>query len=91
MFSPEQSWFHEAGTLLDAGLTPPDVLLMASRNAAKAIGLENEIGTIEKGKRADLVMVNGRPDEDLEALKQVALVVKNGVIVVDQPIFVEQN
>lgn len=84
MFPPEQSWFHEAGALLGAGLTPSDVLLMATRNAALALGLEDEIGTIEVGKRADLLMVAGYPDADLEALKSIALVVKNGVVIVDQ-------
>ena len=84
MFPPEQSWFHEAEALLDAGLTPSDVLVMATRNAARALGLEDEVGTLETGKRADLVMVEGEPDADLEALKNIALVVKNGAIVVDQ-------
>ncbi len=84
MFSPEQSWFHEAGALLDAGLTPADVLLMSTRNAALAMGLEDEVGTLETGKRADLVMVDGNPDADLEALKRIAVVVKNGAVVVDQ-------
>jgi len=81
---PERSWFHEAGALLDAGLTPADVLLMATRNAALAMGLEDEVGTLETGKRADLVMVDGNPDADLEALKRIAVVVKNGAVVVDQ-------
>ncbi len=84
MFPPEQSWFHEAAALLEAGLTPSDVLVMATRNAARALGLEDEVGTLETGKRADLVMVAGHPDADLEALKSIALVVKNGVVVVDQ-------
>ncbi len=81
---PEQGFFHEVGALTGAGLTPSDVLLMATRNAARALGLEDEIGTLEAGKRADLVMVNGHPDADLEALERIALVVKNGAVVVDQ-------
>ena len=48
------------------------------------MGLEDEVGTLETGKRADLVMVDGNPDADLEALKRIAVVVKNGAIVVDQ-------
>ena len=84
MFSPEQSWFHEAGALIEAGLTPSDVLVMATQNAARALGLEDKVGTLETGKRADLVMVDGHPDADLEALKSIVLVVKDGAVVVDQ-------
>ncbi len=83
MFSPAESWNHEVQALLYAGLTPADVLLTATKNAAGALQLERELGSVEPGKRADLVMVDGRPDIDLEALGQIVLVFKDGRAVVD--------
>ncbi len=84
MFEPGQSWLHEIGALLDAGLTPADVLVMATRNAALALDIDAELGTLEEGKRADLVVVDGKPDVDLGALQNIRLVVKDGNVVVDR-------
>lgn len=84
MFEPHRSWRHEIDALLTAGLTPADVLIMATRNAAIALGIDDELGTLEKGKRADLVIVKGNPNIDIDALQEVVLVVKNGEVVVDR-------
>ena len=81
---PARSWSHEAGALLEAGLTPNDVLVMATSNAARAIGIEDEVGTVEVGKRADLLVVDGRPDEDLGALENLVVVVQDGALAVDR-------
>jgi len=83
-FEPARSWSHEAGALLDAGFTAGDVLVMATGNAVRAIGIHDELGTVEVGKRADLLVVDGRPDEDLGALEKLVVVVQDGVLVVDR-------
>ncbi len=49
-----------------AGLPPAAILAAATRNAAACIGRVNEICTIEIGKRADLVLLDGNPLEDIE-------------------------
>ncbi len=55
-----------------------------TRNAAIAVGMEDEIGTLEAGKLADLVLIGGDPLENAYDLLNVELVVKGGDIVVDQ-------
>ena len=60
------------------GSTPMEALLMATRDAAKVLGKENELGTIEPGKFADLVILNADPLADLLNLSQVYTVVKGG-------------
>jgi imidazolonepropionase-like amidohydrolase len=73
----------ELPLLVAAGLTPMQALQAATGWAAECLGLEHEIGTVEKGKRADLVVVDGDPLADLRVLMDLArirLVVKDGVV-----------
>lgn len=55
------STLREMELLVKAGLTPTEALMAGTSNSAKAIGLIDDRGTIEKGKRADLVLVKGTP------------------------------
>lgn len=50
------------------GFSDLDILLQATGNNAEALGVENEAGAIKPGLRADLVLVDGKPDEDIKAL-----------------------
>lgn len=83
-FQPPTSWSHESEALLGAGFTPADVLVMATGNGARAIGLRDELGRVEVGKRADLLLVDGRPDEDLAALRDLVIVLQGGNLAVDR-------
>ena len=66
--------------LVELGMTPPQAILAATRNAADLMGVLDQGGTVEAGKWADLVAVQGNPLEDVELLKEVGFVMKNGVI-----------
>ena len=69
------------------GMSPMQAIASGTRIAAEALGLEDEIGTLSPGKKADLLMVAGDPSEDVTILKQKAaieLVMKSGEIVVDR-------
>jgi len=73
----------EIECLVKAGLTPLQALRAATGWAAACLGLEGEIGTIEKGKLADLVVVAGDPLDDVAVLQdpaRIALVLKGGEI-----------
>ena len=56
----------------------------ATSNAAKICGKENKIGTIEKGKNADLIIVEGNPLEQLSVLRNIDIVIKDGNLVTAQ-------
>jgi imidazolonepropionase-like amidohydrolase len=72
---------EELGIMVQHGMSPADALVAATRTGARALGLELEIGTVERGKQADLLAVEGDPTRDISALRQVALVVQNGQVV----------
>lgn len=64
--------------LVTAGLTPLDALGAATRNAAAALGVEDQLGSIREGAIADLVVVEGDPLTDIRDTKRVWGVVKDG-------------
>jgi len=70
---------YDLQLLVQAGFTPGEALEAATRISAEAVGLETEIGTIEKGKVADLVAVEGDPTQDVGALSRVAAIFQAGV------------
>ena len=70
----------EMGLLSDAGLTPADVLTAATLTPARMLGLEAEIGTVEVGKRADLLVVSGDPLQDVGALGYPEWVIRAGEV-----------
>lgn len=71
---------HEELDLLagPVGMASADVIAAATRVAARALGQQAEMGTIEVGKRANLLFVRGNPLEDLQNLRNVVLTVKAG-------------
>ncbi len=71
-------------TLLGRVFSSTEVLAAMTRNAAVYLGLSHEIGTLEPGKLADIVILDGDPNADISNLGNVRLVVKAGRIVVDK-------
>jgi imidazolonepropionase-like amidohydrolase len=69
----------EMETMQAAGLTPMEVLVSATRVAARALGREKEIGTVEKGKLADLVVLGADPSSDASNFRKVKGVVRGGL------------
>jgi imidazolonepropionase-like amidohydrolase len=65
----------------EAGLTPMHIIVAATRNAAHVCNLDHELGTLEPGKVADVLVVNGDPLQDIRALTQVRLVLHNGIVI----------
>jgi predicted amidohydrolase YtcJ len=61
-----------------------DIIKTMTRNAAAVIGRSKDIGTLESGKLADMVMLDGNPLANIEDLLKVKVVIKAGQIVVDK-------
>jgi imidazolonepropionase-like amidohydrolase len=71
----------EINLMHQAGMTPLEIIVAATKHAAYVCNLEDEIGTIEPGKIADIVVIDGNPLEDIQALTAVRLVIHNGAII----------
>ena len=65
--------------LVDAGIPSLEAIKIATHNGAMALGILNDRGTIEIGKRADLIIVNGDPSEDIRDIYKIETVFKAGI------------
>lgn len=70
---------REVELLVEAGFTPMQAIQIASLNGARFMGVDKEIGSIEVGKTADLVLVKGNPAKRIKDIENVSLVFKDGV------------
>ncbi len=73
--------------LTQAGFTPIEAIRIATYNGAKALGLEDKIGSIEVGKTADLVVIDGDIFQDIKNIRKIEWVFKRGVGFDSQKIF----
>ncbi|MEO6837538.1 MAG: amidohydrolase family protein [Ginsengibacter sp.] len=65
----------------DAGFTAIDAIIAGTLNGAKAIRIDNKVGTVSVGKTANLLILNKNPLENIENVESVFLVIKNGKLV----------
>lgn len=75
---PGISYHEELQLMGDAGIPAPDLLRMATINAAVALGRGNEIGSVKVGMRANLIVLRANPLADIRNTRQIELVVKEG-------------
>ncbi len=75
---------REIQALKEIGLSPGTILRSLTHDAAFFLGREKELGTVEPGKRADFVVLEANPLDDLAALEKIVMVIKDGQIVVDR-------
>ena len=71
----------EIKLMQDAGMTNMDIIMAGTRYASIVCNLESEIGTVEEGKIADLLILNDNPIKDINALTNVFMVIHNGSII----------
>jgi imidazolonepropionase-like amidohydrolase len=70
---------REVELLVEAGLTPVQAIQVASYNGARLLGVEKDIGSIEPGKAADLVIIDGDPSKTISDIRKIETVFKDGV------------
>jgi imidazolonepropionase-like amidohydrolase len=76
-FHTEALW-RELKAHVDVGMSPQAAISSATRVGAEILGMGEELGTLEPGKLADLIVVRGNPLFEISALANVEVVVKNG-------------
>lgn len=75
---PGDSLHHELFELVRAGFTPMEAVQTATRGAAQFLGRDKELGTVEAGREADLVLLSANPLENIDNTRKVAAVVRHG-------------
>jgi len=74
----------EIELMQEAGMTPMQIIIAGTQNAAHVCDLDHELGTLEVGKIADVLIVDGDPLEDIHALTNTRMVIHNGVVIRDE-------
>lgn len=84
-YYPHGHLVEEIDAMAEAGMTPAEALVAATGDAAWALSLHDRLGTLEPGKQADLLIVDGDPTRDLRALERVKAVFRGGEPVASPP------
>jgi imidazolonepropionase-like amidohydrolase len=82
-FNPHTYLPQELALMVDYGMRPMDAIVAATRNAAENLGLAPDVGTLEVGRLADIVVVDGDPSTDITAAGRVRFVMKDGTVARD--------
>jgi imidazolonepropionase-like amidohydrolase len=77
-------YLQEMQFLQAAGMTPTQLIMAATRSGAIMSNVGRDVGTLETGKIADIIIIRGDPLSDLQALNNVSVVVQGGQVVVDR-------
>ncbi len=64
--------------LVDSGFTPLEAITAGTGATARLLGIDQEVGTIQRGRFADIIAVSGRPDQDIKALDQLSFLMAGG-------------
>src|SRR5699024_1402442 len=75
---------RELGLMCEAGMSPMESIVASTKVAAECMGWENEIGTVEQGKYADIIITNSDPLADIYSLEEndnIVAVLKDGKLV----------
>jgi imidazolonepropionase-like amidohydrolase len=78
---PGESLHHELELLVEAGISPLDVIKIATRNGADALGILNKVGTIESGKEADMIVLAANPIDNISNTKNIEAIINDGKLV----------
>ena len=72
---------HEMQLLVEAGLTPLQAITAATKNAAAIMNADKEWGTLEAGKLANILLIDGKPDQNIHETRRITLVMKQGEVI----------
>jgi len=75
---PGVSYHQELALLAEAGIPPREILKMATHDGAEALGILSDVGTLEPGKRADLVVLSADPLADIHNTRRIERVMQGG-------------
>jgi imidazolonepropionase-like amidohydrolase len=75
-------YIRELKYFVEGGYSIPEALVAATRTNAEILDMDDKLGTLEPGKLADIIVIDGKPDQNLDNLSNVDIVIRDGYIVV---------
>jgi imidazolonepropionase-like amidohydrolase len=75
---------YEIEQMFKAGMTPLQIITASTKNAAIVSGIDDQVGTLETGKIADVLVISGNPLDDLQNLTNIRMVIHNGTVIRDE-------
>ena len=78
-----EAYITELKQFTAVGYSVPEALVAATKTSSEILAMQDKIGTIEPGKLADVILIDGEPDKDLDHLADVNRVIRDGAVVVD--------
>ncbi|MES2522608.1 MAG: amidohydrolase family protein [Gemmatimonadota bacterium] len=84
---PGHTIHRELELAVEAGLTPLEAIRLATQDAARVMGLAQESGTLQRGMRADVVLISGNPAANISAVRNVHAVVTGGRMYLPAPLW----
>lgn len=82
---PMVRFTRELDLMLQFGMTPMEVIVASTANSAYVLGLSEQLGTLEPGKIADVIVAAGNPLADMAAMQDVTVVIRGGQLVHQDP------
>src|SRR5260370_36944495 len=76
-------YIRELKDFVEAGWSVPEALVAATKINSEILDMDDRLGTLQAGKLADVLVVDGKPDENLDDLAKVDLVIRDGYKVVE--------
>jgi imidazolonepropionase-like amidohydrolase len=80
-YNPHRDLARELRLMVEYGMSPAQAITAATANAARNLGVDHLVGTVDVGKQADLILVSGDPTDDIRRLEEVPLVMQSGRVV----------
>jgi len=77
---PGASLHHELELLAEAGIKPSELIEIATNNGARALGIDDRVGTIQPEKQADMIILSSNPLEDISNTKKIEAVIVDGKV-----------
>jgi imidazolonepropionase-like amidohydrolase len=79
-YNPHGDLPRELALMVEYGMSPMKAIVAATSSAARNLDVDHKVGTIDAGMMADLILVHGDPSRDIQALRDVRLVMQDGVV-----------
>jgi len=79
-----KAYITELKQFVKVGYSIPEVLMTATKTNAEILDMDDKLGTLEQGKLADVIVVDGKPDANLDDLANIDLVIRDGFVLIEK-------